>query len=601
MNIDNSKAQSSVDQSERASRTDKRRGHRRPLIAVAVAAFLPVGLLASPMASGTKSGVQHENAVPPRALDAPSVRLPDAELWSQIVESKGMAIVGLKAPDQRRGAWKDQILVNGEQMKQAEKEVLGGSGVTLLSRPKGAPTMSVAVADLKSLGRLRRLASVDYIEPLHVKMDHASAAGCSKTNFFGGANASFQDRQRRTTADSAMGDVVPWNFDQHGIRKAWALSDGGGVRVGVIDTGVSRDQLQLRAWDGTVGGSQGEFLNGMSGGRSLGRFGTMTDLRPWDPHDDCGHGTRMAGTITAPRDGKNIVGVAWRSGLASYRTGDDVVLGYNNQDDVADAIRRIAEGAASRKVVAMAFGCYQWSPNNCSASAVADAIRRYPQLVFVAAAGSKGSWVPGTGCWSGTVYFPANMPEVIGVTGLAPDTHDISPQACSGPETDIAAVIGDVPATGVGTGTIHTFGGSSDATAITAGVAALIWSKYPAFTAQDVRNRLLKTADWIPTQYTGAGKVNAYRAVGGFTVSISGPTSVSPGESYTLTARASGDGPFTYKWSTGDTTQSITSTAGWTSSGSATSTVTVTNAQGMTERAYHTVTWDWGCDECVAP
>lgn len=116
-----------------------------------------------------------------------------------------------------------------------------------------------------------------------------------------------------------------------------------------------------------------------------------------------------------------------------------------------------------------------------------------------------------------------------------------------------------------------------------------------------MRNRLLNTADPLPTQYTGAGKVNAYRAVGGFTVSIQGPTTVSPGERYTLTARARGDGPFTYKWSNGATTQSISRTAGATAGGSQTSTVTVTNAQGMTVTSCHTVSWDWGCADCVAP
>ena len=61
----------------------------------------------------------------------------------------------------------------------------------------------------------------------------------------------------------------------------------------------------------------------------------------------------------------------------------------------------------------------------------------------------------------------------------------------------------------------------------------------------------------------GAGIINAYKAVGGFnSLAISGPSTVDSYASYTLTAAPAGDGPFTYQWSNGATTKSITATAG---------------------------------------
>ncbi|HAN77057.1 MAG TPA: serine protease, partial [Bacteroidales bacterium] len=58
-------------------------------------------------------------------------------------------------------------------------------------------------------------------------------------------------------------------------------------------------------------------------------------------------------------------------------------------------------------------------------------------------------------------------------------------------------------------------GGSSVATSFTAGVAALVWAKYPTWTRDQVLTRLKQSASIYPNRNSnfGWGNINAYLAV----------------------------------------------------------------------------------------
>jgi subtilisin family serine protease len=58
-------------------------------------------------------------------------------------------------------------------------------------------------------------------------------------------------------------------------------------------------------------------------------------------------------------------------------------------------------------------------------------------------------------------------------------------------------------------------GGSSVATATTAGIAALVWAKNPAWTRTQVLNKLRQSATYYPTKNSqyGYGNINALLAV----------------------------------------------------------------------------------------
>jgi subtilisin family serine protease len=131
------------------------------------------------------------------------------------------------------------------------------------------------------------------------------------------------------------GNMIPWNFWYHNIPQAWSVASGAGITVGVVDTGVFQDQSLLQPTG---------FNGGASSGRTVVNLGTSAMSQ--SPYDQCGHGTRVAGTIAAPRNwgcptpsgfsdpttvcrlgtGLNIVGVAWNANLVTVRTMNDVVI-----------------------------------------------------------------------------------------------------------------------------------------------------------------------------------------------------------------------------------------------------------------------------------
>ena len=59
-----------------------------------------------------------------------------------------------------------------------------------------------------------------------------------------------------------------------------------------------------------------------------------------------------------------------------------------------------------------------------------------------------------------------------------------------------------------------TVGGSSVATATTAGIAALVWGKYPSWTRDQVLNRLIASSSNYPSRSTtqGWGRIDAVKA-----------------------------------------------------------------------------------------
>lgn len=467
--------------------------------------------------------------------------LSDANLWERIEKSGNKAVVGLKAREHRRGVWKGTVLASRAHRADAKGALLAVPGVTLVSADSLLPVVTVKIDSVAALRSVRSLRSVDYIEPLTFagRVHSDSGAGCYNSDQYTRGGEAYSS----TTPISKLpdGDGVPWNFDRHRLRDAWTLrrAAGGGTTLGVVDTGTFVEQRQLQS---------AGFAGGASAGRWVQHFSTTTEP---SLQDKCNHGTRMAGTMAAPRDGKSLVGVAYKANLVTVKAHHDVWLNHWNVEQVAQGVRRAADAGA--KVIALAFGDAYDHPR------LADEIRAQiamRDVLFVAAAGTDA-------CMFGVV-FPARMPEVVAATGLDPKGTGVHHTACKGPEVDIAAYIDDVPALGRYEWDVPiTFGGSSDATAVISGIAGLIRGQHPTWNAGQVKNRLYQSAGSYRHHEYGYGAIDAYRATGGYTgLSISGAGQVMPGTQYTLTARPVGDGPFSYRWSNGATTQSIRPTAG---------------------------------------
>ncbi|HRH61413.1 MAG TPA: S8/S53 family peptidase, partial [Chitinophagaceae bacterium] len=228
--------------------------------------------------------------------------------------------------------------------------------------------------------------------------------------------------------------------------------------------------------------------------------------------DDCGHGTAMCGELSAPRctDG-NACGVAYNCNLIACRAAEDVYIDASKEvKGVSDAFTTAADDATV-KITSMSMG------RITNSNQIGDAIRYASgkgKLMFCAG-GTSFSWSAG---WFG-VIFPASMPEVQAITGVKDKPDDLT--ACAdchkGSQIDFVIVM---EKTGAGTHAVTTatsgdqpttVGGSSVATSTAAGIAALVWSRFPTYTREDVINKLVTTAGSYPTKTKkyGWGIINA--------------------------------------------------------------------------------------------
>ena len=151
-----------------------------------------------------------------------------------------------------------------------------------------------------------------------------------------------------------------------------------------------------------------------------------------------------------------------------------------------------------------------------SSSQLSDAIKYAygkNKLIFCAAGTSFG-WTSG---WFG-VIFPGYMSQVNAVTGVRDNQFTTTCTDChDGSETDFTIVMEKAsnerhPLTLAMTGNIpSTVGGSSVSTATAAGIAALVWSRFPSLTRDQVLNKLVQSSANYPNRNSslGWGNINA--------------------------------------------------------------------------------------------
>lgn len=430
---------------------------------------------------------------------------PDEIVWSAISHGHEITAVGyqplgftdienkihqidIAEPEWRnvRDELMDLILTETQRLFPDENYEL--EDLLVLEDEKVIPAFYILVKHPAIFSMLRQRADVRYVEPMEYSMETVadrSDSGCGVS-----AASSIPTADYTTTSPSVK---IPWNFYNMNIPQAWNTSQGDNIGVCVIDTGTSPNQPKL--------GSQ--FSSGFSTGRYINRYGTYVSSWWWwaspdGPNDQCGHGTQMAGLVAAPRGYNGTsVGVAYKANLISYRaTGDVVINGSSEKNGVKNALI----GAGNRsdvKIISMSIGDVFYS------STVADGIfyaYNRGKLIF-AAAGTSLSW---TSWWG--VIFPANMSQTVAVTGIKDGSSMQKCNTChDGSAVDFVAVMqrqNDNSRTSLTLApsgyTPAYVGGSSAATATTAGIAALVWATNPNQSRSQVMNRLKNAASIYP-------------------------------------------------------------------------------------------------------
>ncbi len=429
----------------------------------------------------------------------------DYLLWSAAVHGENLLTIGYGDKDefyresksQRLSAIKETILQTIKKISKKKEDVL-------IYEDDLLNYIDVKVLDLNTVVTLRKNEKIRYMEPEGFVYEEfaKSNSGCDKSGEYISTN---------DYGTLSSGAKIPWNYYDHKINQAWAYSKGRGIGVGVIDTGVSPNQPNLSY----------KFDDYYSG-RYIQKYGTYIDSNWWwsnnldGPNDKCGHGTSCLSAVGAPNNNSSqFVGVAYECNLISYRGTSDVVLNdYHERKGVANALKALAR-RSDVKIISMSVG-YPWSIGK-----VRDAVRyAYARNKLIFAAGgtstSYTNWYP--------VIFPASMNETVAVTGVKEQTSYNECDVChTGSKIDFTVIMErsndhHQPLLGFYNGDSKYFGGSSVATATTAGMAALVWAKYPWWSRAQVLNRLKQSAHFYPNKHGdfGYGNINALRAVRGY-------------------------------------------------------------------------------------
>jgi serine protease len=282
-----------------------------------------------------------------------------------------------------------------------------------------------------------------------------------------------------------------WNLRAIRMPEAWEISQGEGVTVAVVDTGVTR----------VPDLAQTAFVKG---------YDFVDDDE--DPTDLNGHGTHVAGTLAqSTNNALGVAGVAFKAKIMPVRVLD--ANGFGSLSDVVEGIRYAVDHGAT--VINLSLG------SRASARLMEEAIAyaHSKGVTVVAAAGNENS---------SQVSYPARYPHVIAVSATGPDGTK-APYSNYGVGVDIAAPGGaktpEHPEYGILQQTINRrnpdepvfayFQGTSMAAPHVAGVAALIQAQ--GIKDPDKVEAILKmSAAPVPgdkQNFYGAGRLDAARAL----------------------------------------------------------------------------------------
>jgi hypothetical protein len=298
-------------------------------------------------------------------------------------------------------------------------------------------------------------------------------------------------------------DAQMWVLDAINAPAAWRVTQGQGVTVAVIDSGVDPQVSDLV---GSV--TTGPDYTGVNTPESNSEWGV--------------HGTWMASLIAGHgHDGgdSGILGIAPKAHILSIRvitdSQDPNAVRYEHesqtqiQNELAEAITYSVSHGAS--VISMSLG--YGMPSLPVRSALQEALNH--GVVVIASSGNSGDDASAASQGHAPYSFPADYPGVMGVAALS---QGGAPAGFSSDNlsVQVAAPGVDVPAQGRD-GEYWLVSRTSPACALTAGVAALIKSAYPALPPDLVRQAITTSTTNRPAggydEQVGFGTVDAAAAL----------------------------------------------------------------------------------------
>jgi subtilisin family serine protease len=304
--------------------------------------------------------------------------------------------------------------------------------------------------------------------------------------------------------------VDQWSLTKSSVVQAWTKTTGSRqIVVAVLDSGVEYTHADLanNMWKRPEGMAPYQDRD----------LGTVDDVYGYnaltndgEPTDDNGHGTYCAGIIGADcGNNLGICGVNWKTQIMPLK-----FLNAGGFGSVAGALEAI-NYAIKRKRAGVTIRVINasWGLSQRSRS-LEDAIQKSYEagILFVAASGSM-SVNNDT-----TPHYPAsyNIGNIISVGAL--DKRDALAKFSNyGPKSvNLAAPGEDILTTSLGND-YKQRSGTSMATPLVSGVAALALSARPDLSVDQLRSLLLESVDKLPSlrnKVSTGGRINAARTVG---------------------------------------------------------------------------------------
>ena len=308
-------------------------------------------------------------------------------------------------------------------------------------------------------------------------------------------------------------------YEQYALKKieaekAWNITKGDStIIIGIVDTGVDWKHPDLRAniWTnpGEIPGNEKDddhngYIDDVHGWDFGGSTGTPDNNPMEDKRDH--HGTHVAGIASAVTN--NNIGVAsigFNSTIMPVKVSQNNIRDKNGEALIVYGFKGITYAVDNgAKVINCSWGSYSYS--NAEQSVVNYAVAHGALIVGAAGNDSKED-----------VIYPAGYKGTLAV-GATNSSDQIAYFSNYGHGIDVMAPGVNIESTWK-LNTYTSLSGTSMASPLVAGLAALVFSRFPNYTPGQVAEQIRVNSDDITTlnpSYAfllGSGRINAYKAV----------------------------------------------------------------------------------------